>query len=246
MSLAQHLLELRRRLFWSAAALLGGAVGGWFLAPFVMDVLRAPVLEIAGTGREATLNFANVSSSFDLTLRVAVTVGVIVASPVWLYQIWAFVVPALERREKAYAVGFVGAALPLFVAGCWCGTYVLPSIVGVLTGFVAPEDSSIIDATTYYDFVMKRMLAIGVAFVLPVFLVLLDFVGVVTARTIIGGWRVAVISIVLFTAVATPAADVFSMFLLAVPMVVLYLLAAGVAGIHDWRAARRAAREGLS
>lgn len=246
MSLAQHLLELRRRLFWSAAALLGGSVGGWFLAPFVMDVLRAPVLEIAGTGREATLNFANVSSSFDLTLRVAVTVGVIVASPVWLYQIWAFVVPALERREKAYAVGFVGAALPLFGAGCWCGTSVLPSIVGVLTGFVAPEDSSIIDATTYYDFVMKLMLAIGVAFVLPVFLVLLDFVGVLTARSIIRGWRVAVISIALFTAVATPAADVFSMFLLAVPMVALYLLAAGVAGIHDWRVARRAAREGLS
>ena len=117
----------------------------------------------------------------------------------------------------------------------------LPNIVRVMTGFIAPEDASIIEAKTYYDFVLKLVLAVGIAFVLPVFLVLLNFVGVVTAAQIVKGWRVAILVIALFTAIATPAADIFSMFLLMVPMIVLYFLAAGVAWLHDRRAAKRVA-----
>jgi sec-independent protein translocase protein TatC len=87
--------------------------------------------------------------------------------------------------------------------------------------------------------VLKLVIATGVAFVLPVFLVILNFLGVMTASTILRGWRVAVLVIVLFTAIVTPAADVLSMFLLAIPMVVLYFAAAGVAYLHDRRAAAR-------
>jgi len=242
MSLGQHLLELRRRLFVSAVSVLVGSVAGWFLSDLVLDFMRGPVTTIAeGVGRTAELNYSGITTAFDLKLQIAVTVGVILSSPVWLYQIWAFVVPALVRREKLYAVGFVSAALPLFLAGCAAGTFVLPNIVRVLTSFVASEDASIIEAKTYYDFVLKLVLAVGIAFVLPVFLVLLNFVGVVTASQILKGWRVAILLIALFTAIATPAADVFSMFLLMVPMVVLYFVAAGVAWIHDRRAAKRVA-----
>lgn len=242
MSLGQHLLELRRRLFVAAVSVLVGSVAGWFLSDLVLDFMRGPVTTIAeGVGRTAELNYSGITTAFDLKLQIAVTVGVILSSPVWLYQIWAFVVPALVRREKLYAVGFVSAALPLFLAGCAAGTFVLPNIVRVLTSFVASEDASIIEAKTYYDFVLKLVLAVGIAFVLPVFLVLLNFVGVVTASQILKGWRVAILLIALFTAIATPAADVFSMFLLMVPMVVLYFVAAGVAWIHDRRAAKRVA-----
>ena len=242
MSLGQHLLELRRRLFVSAVSVLVGSVAGWFLSDLVLDFMRGPVTTIAeGVGRTAELNYSGITTAFDLKLQIAVTVGVILSSPVWLYQIWAFVVPALVRREKLYAVGFVSAALPLFLAGCAAGTFVLPNIVRVLTSFVASEDASIIEAKTYYDFVLKLVLAVGIAFVLQVFLVLLNFVGVVTASQILKGWRVAILLIALFTAIATPAADVFSMFLLMVPMVVLYFVAAGVAWIHDRRAAKRVA-----
>jgi len=242
MSLGQHLLELRKRLFISALALILAAVAGWFLAPFVLAALRSPVEAIAAARTGATtLNYSNITGAFDLKLQIAVTVGVVLSSPVWLYQIWAFIVPALVRREKLYAVGFIGSAIPLFLLGCLSGVYVLPNIVRVLTGFVSEQDAAIIDAKQYFDFVLKLVLACGIAFVLPVFLVLLNFVGVISAGAIIKGWRVAILLIAVFTAIATPAADIFSMFLLAVPMVFLYFVAAGVAWIHDRGVAKRAA-----
>ncbi|MGY3260988.1 sec-independent protein translocase protein TatC [Frigoribacterium sp. 2355] len=242
MSLGQHLLELRKRLFISALALILAAVAGWFLAPFVLDALRSPVEAIAAarTG-ETTLNYSNITGAFDLKLQIAVTVGVVISSPVWLYQVWAFIVPALVRKEKLYAVGFIGTAIPLFLGGCLAGWYVLPHIVEVMTGFVDTQDATIIESKVYYDFVLKLVLAVGIAFVMPVFLVLLNFVGVVSAAAIGKGWRVAILVIVLFTAIATPSADIFSMFLLAIPMIVLFFLAAGVAWLHDRRVAKRAA-----
>ncbi|RPE74974.1 MULTISPECIES: twin-arginine translocase subunit TatC [unclassified Frondihabitans] len=242
MSLGQHFLELRKRLFFAAVAIAVCSVAGWFLSTYVLDVLRSPVEQISGNGRRlASLNFANVTGAFDLKLTITITVGVIISSPVWLYQIWAFIVPALVRKEKLYAIGFLGAAIPLFLAGCCAGFFVLPHIVQVMTSFIASEDSSIIDAKTYYDFVLKLVLAIGVAFVLPVFLVLLNFIGVLTAASIRKSWRVAIILITLFTAIVTPSADVISMILLAIPMVGLYLIACLVTTLHDRRLAKRVA-----
>ncbi|ROQ40905.1 sec-independent protein translocase protein TatC [Frondihabitans sp. PhB188] len=242
MSLGQHFLELRKRLFFAAVAIALGSIAGWFLSEYVLDILRAPVETIAGDGhRLASLNFGNITGAFDLKLTITITVGIIISSPVWLYQIWAFIVPALVRKEKIYALGFLGAAIPLFLAGCCAGFFVLPHIVQVMTSFISQDDSSIIDAKTYYDFVLKLVLAVGVAFVLPVFLVLLNFVGVISHKSIIKSWRVAIILIVLFTAIVTPAADVISMLLLAVPMILLFLAACGVTYVHDLRAARRVA-----
>ena len=114
-------------------------------------------------------------------------------------------------------------------------------MVGVLVGFAPEQDAAIVQAKSYFDFVLKLVVAVGIAFVLPVAVVLLNFVGVLRAKTILRSWRVAIIAIALFTAIATPAADVLSMFVLAVPMVALYFAAAGVAALHDLRADRRAA-----
>jgi len=132
--------------------------------------------------------------------------------------------------------------VPLFLAGCYAGWFVLPHIVELMLGFTPAAAANFLDATTYYDFVLKLVLAVGVAFVLPVFLVLLNFVGVLSAAAIIKAWRVAILVIVLFTAIATPAADIVSMFVLAIPMVVLYFAAYGVAWLHDRRAAKRQLR----
>lgn len=242
MPIAGHLAELRRRLFRSAAALLGGAVAGWFFAAPVLDALRVPIQQIADTQhRMAELNYDTITGAFDLRMQVAITVGVIVSSPVWLFQIWAFLVPALSRRERLYGFGFFFTAVPLFLIGCAAGWFVLPHMVGVLTGFAPEQDAAIVQAKTYFDFVLKLVVAVGIAFVLPVAVVLLNFVGVLRAKTILRSWRVAIIAIALFTAIATPAADVLSMFVLAVPMVALYFAAAGVAALHDLRADRRAA-----
>lgn len=242
MSLGAHLVELRKRLFIGALAIVVASVGGWFLSEFVLGVLQAPVNDIVeSTGVNASIAFFTVTEAFDLRLQIAITVGVIIASPVWLYQIWAFLVPGLVRREKQYALGFIGTAIPLFLLGCAAGYFVLPHIVTLMLGFVADGASIPLGAKGYYDFMLKLLLATGIAFVLPVFLVLLNFVGVLSARSILKGWRIAILVICLFTAIATPAADVISMFLLAIPMVALYFAAAGVAWLHDRRASRREA-----
>jgi sec-independent protein translocase protein TatC len=240
MSLGAHLTELRKRLFRSALALLIASVIGFGLSGWVLDRLRAPITALAESQhRTAMLNFSDVTSAFDLRMQIAFTVGIIVSSPIWLYQLWAFVMPALDRREKRYAIGFVGTAVPLFLAGAVAGWFVLPHMVELLTGFSPAGTSTILTARSYADFVLKLMIAVGVAFVLPLFLALLNAVGVLSALTIRRSWRVAILAIVGFTAIATPAADVLSMFLLAIPMVALYGAAVGYTALHDRSRAKR-------
>jgi sec-independent protein translocase protein TatC len=200
------------------------------------------VLEAAKQqGHVAVLNFSSVTGAFDLKITIAGVIGLIISSPIWLWQIWAFFVPALTRKELKYAFGFFFSAVPLFVAGCAAGWYVVPHIVTLLQTFVPGQDASILTASDYFGFVVKLTVAVGIAFVLPVFVVLLNFVGVISARSIIRSWRIALITIVLFCAIATPSADVVSMFVLAVPMTALYLAAAGVAMLHDRSVAKTAA-----
>ncbi len=239
MSLGAHLIELRKRLFIAALAIVAGMVVGFILSDFVLAALTKPIADLAAEqGREASLNFTDVSSAFDLRVQIAFTVGVVLSSPVWLYQLWAFVMPGLKKNEKRYAVGFVLAAVPLFLAGCAAGWVVMPHMVTLLTGFAPEGTTALLTARSYYDFVLKLVLVIGVAFVLPVFLVLLNFAGVLSAAAILKSWRIAILAITVFTAIATPAADVMSMFLLAIPMVMLYFAAAGIAWMHDRRLKR--------
>ncbi len=238
MSLGEHLVELRKRLFISGFAILLCAIGGFFLSEMVWEALRGPILVIAES-RNATLNYSTITGAFDVRIQIAFVIGLVASSPVWLYQIFAFLVPGLTKKEKRYTFGFFFSAVPLFFAGCAAGWFVFPNIVALMTSFVPQGDASITEAKNYLDLVLKLIIAVGIAFVLPVFLVLLNFMGIISAAGILKGWRVAILLIVIFCALATPAADVMSMFLLAIPMVFLYFLAAGVAWLHDLFAARR-------
>ena len=237
MPLIEHLLELRKRLMWAAVSILAGGIGGWFVSDFVLEVLTGPLKQQGG--RIATINFPSVTSAFDVRFEIAIIVGVVIASPIWLYQIFAFLTPAFTRQEKKYVFGFFFSAVPLFLAGCAAGAFVIPHIVGLMVSFAPGGTSSLLDGKGYLDFALRLILVIGIAFVLPVFLVLLNFVGVVRGATILKSWRWAILAVVLFTAVATPSADIISMLLLAIPMIVLYFVAVGIALLHDRRKARR-------
>ena len=232
MPLSAHLREARTRTVRAAVALLIGTVIGYLTSDFVMDVLRAPITELAES-RSASLNFDSVTGAFDLQLRIAVYSGIILASPVWLGEIFGFLTPGLTAKEKKVTFGFLGAALPLFAAGCLTGLYVFPRMLEVLTSFAASEDSTILQASYYFDFVFKIVIATGIAFVLPVFLVVLNFIGVLSARSIARAWRVSIVGIVVFAALITPAADVLSMFVIGGPMALLFLAALAIASIHD-------------
>lgn len=234
MPLSGHLREARRRGTRAAVALLVGVVGGFLLADQILAILREPIQELADS-RNASLNYDTVTGAFDLKLRIAIFAGVVFSSPIWLVELFAFVTPGLTRREKKYAVGFGAVAAPLFLAGCAFGFKLFPHMVRVLTSFSSDQDSTILSASYYVDFVMKIVLAIGLAFVLPVFLVVLNFLRVLPAAALRRGWRLIVIAIVLFSALVTPAADVLSMFLVAVPMTALFGTAYAIAQVHDRR-----------
>ncbi len=243
MSLAQHLLELRKRLMIAAAAIGVGMVIAFAITDPVLQVITQPIRDVAqarGDSAQVELMFSTVTSAFDLRLRMAFAIGLLLSAPVWLWQVWAFVMPGLTRKEIGYTIGFVGAAVPLFFGGCAVAVMILPHIVELMSTFVPDGGAAFYDASYYYDFVFKLLIVVGVAFVMPVFLVALNVAGVVSGRAILRGWRVAVLVSVIFAALATPSADVTSMLLLAGVLVVLFLAAAGVSMIFDRRRARRA------
>lgn len=241
MSLGGHLKELRRRFFWVALAVLAGSVAGWYLFDPVFAALQAPVVELAADQHvNATINFGTVGGAFDLRLQIAAFIGVVITSPFWLYQFWAFVLPALKRRERIYTFGFLGAAVPLFLGGCYLAWVSLPTFVRTLIGLTPTGSANVINATEYILFTVRILLVFGISFVLPVVLVFLNFLGLLPARTILKGWRLAVFLAAVIAALATPTADPSSMFYLMVPLLLLYFLAAGVAKLRDsWRLRRQ-------
>jgi len=243
MSLRAHLVELRKRLTIGAAAIVLASIGGWFLKDFVLKAMIDPLTEAAKAGGHTTnLNFQLLTGAFDVQIQLAITIGIVVSSPVWLYQVWAFIVPGLKRSERRYVYGFIGTAIPLFLVGCAAGWWVMPHLVQLLTSFAPQQTTSLINGDDYVTFITKLVVAVGIGFVMPVFLVLLNFIGIVSAKAILNGWRVAVLVIFLFTAIVTPAADVVSMIVLAVPIIILYFGAVLVSTLHDRGIARRAAQ----
>ena len=244
MPLREHIHELRNRVLLAVGGLVVGAVVGWFWYPQLFSALQGPVVELAeGRGDLITLNFAGVASPLDMQIKVSLFAGAIVSSPWWIYQLWAFVTPGLTRRERWYTLGFVAAGVPLFLGGAALAWWLLPKAVGILAGFTPDQAANIIDAQGYLSFIMRMVLAFGVAFLLPVVMVGLNLAGLVRARTWWAGWRWAVLLGFVFSAVATPTADAISMFALAVPICTLYFLAVGLCALHDRRAGRAAARD---
>ena len=237
MSLGGHLKELRKRFFWVALFIIAGAVVGWYLFEPVFNALQQPIIRTAKNAHiNATVNFSTIGGAFDLRLQVSAFIGVVITSPLWLYQFWAFIVPALKRKEKLYTAGFLGAAIPLFLGGCYMAWLAIPSFVNALLSMTPRGSANLISANEYILFAIRILLVFGIAFVLPVVLVLLNFMGLLTSRGIIKGWRVAVVVSAFIAALATPVADPTSMFLLMVPLMVLYFVAAGIAWFRDrWR-----------
>lgn len=241
MSLGDHLRELRRRVVISGIAILVGAGIGWWKYTFLFHQLSAPIDNIAkqrGTSI-ATLNFTDLTGSFSLLITVGLFAGLIIASPVWLFQIWGFIVPGLSRREKRTAVLFIGSAVPLFLGGCALGFLVLPRAAAALLSFTPEDASNILPANEYLDFVLRFILAFGLAFLLPVFLVGLNAAGILPARILIKAWRPAVFLIFLFAAIMTPTPDAWTMLALAAPMIILFYLAVGIAFWLDRRKAKK-------
>ncbi|WP_371415394.1 twin-arginine translocase subunit TatC [Citricoccus sp. SGAir0253] len=243
MPLKDHLRELRNRLIIAGVGLLLGTVAGFLVYQPFFSALIDPVHRLSQGGRIVTVSFSAVGQPFDIMLQVALFIGLVISSPVWLYQLWAFVVPGLRKQEKRYALGFIAAAVPLFVLGVALGWLVLPEAVQFFVGLSPEGTANVITADVYIPFVLRLFLAFGAALVLPVVLVGLNLLGVLPGRQIIRHWRITVFLIALVAALAAPGSDAMTMFYLAVPLVLLFGVAIVVCLLNDRRRARRRARE---
>lgn len=233
MALVEHLRELRNRFLVAAGAILIATIPGWSLYSPVMSALIEPIRVRGGQ-----VNYQGLTDPFALQLQIAIYIGLFISSPIWLFQIWAFIVPGLTRREKRTAASFILTAVPLFLGGTYLAYLTLPKAVEILLGFTPEAGSNIIAADLYLNFTSKFLLAFGLAWLLPIFLVALNLIGVLPAAAMLRVWRFAVVGIFVFAAVMTPTPDPFTMFTLALPMCLLYFLAYGIAALNDKRRRR--------
>jgi len=240
MPLAEHLREFRNRLFISVCAVFAGAVVGWIYYQELLNVLQRPLdSTIAQLERDGDVDIRavinSVAGAFMLQVKVALTAGIVLSSPIWLYQLWAFIMPGLHRRERKWTIIFVAIAGPLFVSGVLLGYYVLPKGLTVLLGFTPEDVSNLIDVRDYLNFILRILIVFGISFELPLFVVMLNLAGVVRARQL-GRWRSWIIfATFVFAAVATPSTDPITMLLLAIPMTLLFLISEQIARFVDRR-----------
>lgn len=243
MPLTEHLRELRSRLGKAALAIGLGMVVGWYYYPTIFAWLSAPfevIVEQARTeGRDVTLALTGVADPFILQLQVAAMAGIILAAPVWLYQLWRFVTPGLHRNERRWALGFAAVAAPLFFAGVAVAYTVLPIGLQLLFGFTPEGVENIVSVDRYLSFFLRSILVFGVGFLVPLLLVLLNFAGVLSGQRLISWWRWIVVLIMVFAAIATPTGDPVNMALLGGPIMILVAIAVGISILNDRRRARR-------
>ncbi len=241
MPLVDHFRELRNRTVKSVVAILLASSVGWWKWNDIFSALTRPLTEIAQERglNTASPNFSTITDAFSILITTGLFVGFVLASPVWIYQVWAFVVPGLTKREKRVTLIFGGLSAPLFIAGCITGYLVLPRAVHVMLSLTPPTGSNFMPAADYLSFVLKFVLAFGVGFLLPVFLIALNAAHVLPARIMIKTWRMSVFLIFVFAAMMTPTTDAYTMLIMAAPLIALYFGAVGVSYLMDRRRAKR-------
>ncbi|MCX4727613.1 twin-arginine translocase subunit TatC [Streptomyces sp. NPDC090052] len=253
MPLVEHLRELRNRLAKAILAIIVVTIIAAFFYDDIINFFTRPVLHSVGcptafadlatqpkgtTCAQITLN--GLLGPFTLSLKVSLMAGVVGASPIWLYQLWAFLAPGLHKSEKRYTLGFVGAGVPLFLCGALFAYEVLPTTAKVLINFTPFGVKNLLPLDDLLDLVTRMVVVFGLAFELPLLLVMLNFAGIVTGKRMLGWWRGMVLGITVFAAVATPSTDPLSMLALSAPIWVLYFVATGVSILNDRRRRLRA------
>ncbi|MET8957791.1 twin-arginine translocase subunit TatC [Streptomyces sp. NPDC004533] len=252
MPLTGHLRELRNRLGVSILALAAATIVGWLLRDWLLQQLTGPACalkHVHGVGRptpqcpNGLLVNTGILSPLSLSFKVSVTAGFVMAAPVWSYQLWAFIAPGLYKREKRYGLGFAVAALPLFCLGAYLAYVFFPKGLEVLTSFNPAAFSLSLPGDEFLDFFLRTVLVFGLSFELPLLLVLLNFLGVLSAAALHRRWQTIVFAVFVFAAVATPTGDPITMIALAVPITLLFFAALAITTLHDRAKAHRRAAD---
>lgn len=247
MPLMDHLRELRARIVKAVLFIVVGIVVALVFYDEILNFLAHPYDQIRpdleAKGIDTTLAITGVGGALQFQLKIGLIVGLIGTCPFWLWQLWGFVLPALHRNEKRWAMLLTGVGAPLFLAGAALAYVILPKAILVLIGFVPSGWESIVTGKDYLDFVVRMMLVFGVAAEIPLVVVLLNRLGIVSARQLIHARPWIVVGIFVFAAIATPTTDPLTMLFLAAPMTILYFVSEVIARVTDRRRGRSKAEE---
>lgn len=238
MPLMEHFAELRVRIFKSALFISLFAVFGWTIYDKLIQKLALPVCDLQHDlrGRNCGILYINgVLGPIDLKFKISLIFGLLLASPFWLFQLWRFFSPALRKKEKKSSLIFIIFSIPFFMGGSYIGYRIMPIAIKLLLGFTPNHVSNLIRFDDYLIFVAQLIVVFGIAFELPVILLGFNAIGVLSGRTILKPWRFAIFGIMLFAAVFTPTGDPFTMLILAVPLIFLYLLSGAISLLRDKR-----------
>ena len=238
MALADHFRELRGRLLRGVTVIIVGTVIAMVFYDQLIQVVMGPYNDARrqlGESVSTVPTMSGVAAGMINYLKLSGLAALVVTSPLWLYQLWAFILPGLHPHERRWSRVFAAVAGPLFLIGVTLGYYTLPKGFQVLLHFVPDGFTNLVDFGVYLTFFSRTLLVFGVAFEIPVFVVLLNLAGVLSGKTL-GAYRSWIIlAIFVFAAVATPSTDPFSMLLLAIPMVVLFLVSEVISRAIDRR-----------
>lgn len=229
MTLTEHLGELRVRLIRSALAVAIAMVLVVALYDSILEFLLQPYVDLCNSKPrefcDPELNSFTPTEGLATRLRVGMYGGIIIALPVLLWQTWRFIVPALNRKEKKYAIPFVASSVVLFALGGTLAYLSVDRALEFLISWAGEEVNQIFSVSSYVRLIGLMIFAFGVGFLLPVLLVFLQLAGVVTPRRLLGSWRYAILGIFVLAAVITPSGDPITLMLLGVPMIILYFFA---------------------
>ena len=237
MPLGDHLREFRARILRSVLVFVAVFIGMLFIYdPTLLALVMAPyndAREVLGASVETKAYMAGATGPLMLAIKLSGVAALVVTSPYWLYQIWAFIVPGLHQQEKKWSRIFAAVAGPLFISGVAMGYYVLPKGLEVLIGFTPASMENLLEFGEYFSFFTRMLLVFGVAFEIPLFVIMLSLAGVVSGATLGRHRPWIVVGTFVFAAVATPSTDPFSMLMLALPMMALFLIAEILARVID-------------
>ncbi len=240
MTLLEHLRELRSRLFKASLGILAGMIVGWLLSSRALELLERPYCKVTQKPHEQCQLIAlGVTDPLALQMKIALYIGLIVAAPIWLYQLWAFIAPGLHKHERRWAYTFAAIATPLFTIGAVAAYFVVAKGLKFLLHFGGPNILIQFEITRYVGFVTNMILLFGLAFEFPLVVVLFNLAGLASGKRLLGWWRIAVFLFFAFSAVAVPTADPFGMSVLGASLSALYFAAVAFAFINDRRRARR-------
>jgi sec-independent protein translocase protein TatC len=244
MTFFEHLVELRKRIINSLIAIAIGAFIGVYIAKYIINYVTHPMLKaLSDAHLDPKLIYTHPAGFFNLIITLGIYIGVVLASPVVLYQIWLFVAPALYKHERSAITGFLFSTVFLFLAGIAFGYFVtLPYILKFLVSFQGPV-VPMISINEYFDLTLMVLLGLGLVFELPILVFFLSLFGIVTPKFLWKNIRYAILVIAIVAAIITPTPDAMTMLIFMAPMVGLYFVGIGVSAVVVRKRERRLAAE---